>query len=826
MAAIASDVVGVVGGSLNILFTVVNGIQQTQTLRLEKKKLNLEIKKTLLETIQASNVDNVMKCYTTFEVLANKSGFIPIANNKIIDQLGVDEDAWRKIDQNRDGHIEMNEWIVFWYELEKATAFCQFCREPKFETCFICMRGFCAQHYEFEKTSQERLCSDCIKRHKNDPGELQQAVITKKKEIKEFEKEKLVLENQTRTWYTWSKSMPKKNKCAFDDCDYIAILQCYHCSQLCCSRCLSERAISGKYCCRNCFIEQKQKKCEKRKCSKMSTYTCGNKNCYFYACEECAVLYFPSIELNGIELELPVVICWNCEDRVKRKNKALKLRFPLEQMIEELLNCWSFTFCCCCFLSVEEKSYWICDDCDNSYLICEDCKTMEIDFEEHVSSKHKCSHYDKDGKVILKKFTKPQPTKPVDNWNGGNCSNCSKKLERATKTYFCKACDCKMCNSCYESNSFPKSSKHSVSHDVALNMGGKEMYVIKGSIEHKTEAVNNESSISKCESCSTSVKVLSSHWICGKCDSYMLCPKCFGSKYESDTHSSKHMMIQYTGIGTKIAVFDGNSVTKISQETNESSDSSRGMSFTPTSSPYGSQCGTSSPTSSSYASLGSQSAGSSLYGQYGSQCGTSSPTAPSYASFGSQSAGNLYGAQTTAPSTSSYSSLGSSAGNVYPPSTSAYNSGQYGNSSGTASPTAPSYASIGSQSGGSSSYGQYSAQTGGSPTPSSYASLGSSAGNIYNSNGSYSSGQYGSQSSGSSLYGTASPTAPSYASIGSQSGGSSSYGQYSAQTGGSPTPSSYASLGSSAGNIYNSNGSYSSGQYGSQSGNVYNSSKY
>ena len=962
MAAVASDVLGVVGGSLNILFTVVNGIQQTQNLRLEKKKLNLEIKKILLETIQASNVANVMKCYTTFEVLASKSGFIPISNNKLIKQLGVDKEAWKKIDQNNDGHIEMNEWIVFWYELEKATSNCQFCKEPKFETCFICMRSFCAEHYEFEKTSQERLCSDCIKRHRNDPTDLQQAVITKKKEMKEFEKEKIILQNKKHRWYKWSKSMPKKTKCAFDDCNYIAILNCYYCYQKCCSRCLSERAQSHKNCCRNCFIGQKRKKCYNAlSCSNISNYTCGNRNCHYYTCGKCASLYFPTIELNGVKFELPVAICGICENVRKRTNQNLTVRFHLEYMTEKMLDCWSFTFCRCCFLSVEGQSYWICDDCDDSAVICENCKELEVNFGEHVSSKHLCSHYDKEGNISNKLTPKPQPTKPLDNWNGGNCSTCSKKLERAAKSYFCKACDCKMCNFCYESNCFPKSSKHSVSHDVALNIGGKEIDIFKGSIEHKTESVNNESGssshgaqkgrsgisqcrglfdfdsddpeglpfkqgdiitvlqkdpsgwwqgelngrigifpsgewveelgiesgvkqvlydnevgcgrtcsatktnsiIRKCEGCSAGVQYKKSYWVCGKCDSCYLCTNCFGSKYETDTHSSKHMMILIQSMdSTKIALFDGNSVTyinnektKISQEKIESNDSSRGMSFTPTSSPNG-QCGTSSPTTPSYACLGSQ-PGSSSYGHYSAQQGSAtpssyanlgssvgSPTPSSYANLGSSvgsstpssyaNLGSSVGSSTPSSYTnlgssvgsSSYANLGSSAGSSTPSSYanlgSSVGSSSYANlGSAVGSSTSSSYANLGS-SVGSSSYANLGSSVG-SATPSSYANLGSSVGSPTPSSYANLGSSVGSSSYGNLGSSAGSATPSSYANLGS-SVGSSSYGNLGSSVG-SATPSSYANLGSSVGspsyaNLGSSVGSSSYANLGSSAGSV------
>ena len=505
MAAIATDVIGVVGGSLGILFTVVNGIQQTQNLRLEKKKLNLEIKKVLLEIIQAANIENVMKCFTTFEALANKSGFIPIKNNSIINDLGIDNKAWEEIDTNGDNLIEMNEWIQFWFQLEKETNYCQFCKEPKFETCFICMRGFCAEHYQYEKTSEKRLCSDCIKKNRNDPKSIEEAVITKLKEIKEYEKEKYLAQKRIRLW-EWVPGM--SNKCAIDEaCDYVGALNCSHCGKICCVTCMSVQTKTLKVTCVICH-EKDKKKCCKRRCKNLSNYTCNNQKCKNTVCFDHAEPHFVSQPMYSILVVLPVIICEPC----KSAKKKYAVRLPTEQISDIYFETrWNISGCRHCLGTVDNQKYWVCKDCPSEPIICETCVSFEFNFNEHKHKTHRRIHYDEKGERIKtktksKKKVKTSKTKTAkvsecepkltNDCETTKCSKCSQLLVERAKSYECKVCDYKMCADCFNSASFPASSGHSVTHDVGLHVSGSELLVISGSQtkyeEHKKKSLIDE----------------------------------------------------------------------------------------------------------------------------------------------------------------------------------------------------------------------------------------------------------------------------------------------------------------------------------------------
>ena len=510
MAAVAADVIGVVGGSLGILFTVVNGIQQTQNLRLEKKKLNLEIKKVLLEIIQAANIENVMKCFTTFEALANKSGFIPIKNNSIINDLGIDNKAWEEIDTNGDNLIEMNEWIQFWFQLEKETNYCQFCKEPKFETCFICMRGFCAEHYQYEKTSEKKLCSDCIKKHHNDPKRLAEAVITKLKEIKEYEKEKIIVQKKTHKLWHWKPGLYAHKCGVVEDCKNIGALKCHSCGTICCSICISKRIISSKYACPICHTIEKRKLCYTRKCKDLSGFTCNNINCENVACFDHATAILLKVEIDEVLVSVPITVCDACA-AVPGKVKGVRL--PLRLFAQEYIDCYN-DLCHCCCTSIIGKNFWICEVCPSEPNICETCESLGIDFEGHKHKKHKMTLSDKDGNEIRtkngskKKKVKTAKTKTSKVATSQvktataktpkaseceakltnevickttKCSTCSQLLHKNGKSYECKVCDYKMCANCFNSASFLASSGHSVTHDVGLHIGGSEMLVISGS---------------------------------------------------------------------------------------------------------------------------------------------------------------------------------------------------------------------------------------------------------------------------------------------------------------------------------------------------------
>ena len=171
----------------------------------------------------------------------------------------------------------MNEWIQFWYQLEKQTNYCQFCKEPKFETCFICIRSFCADHYQYEKTSEKRLCSDCVKKHQNDPNRLEVAVRAKLNEIKEYQIERIMLQKKTHKWWNWTPGMPQKKCAVRADCGLIAALKCQYCGTFCCSICMSKRIISSKFACAICHAMEKRKSCYRYNCKNLSNYTCNNK---------------------------------------------------------------------------------------------------------------------------------------------------------------------------------------------------------------------------------------------------------------------------------------------------------------------------------------------------------------------------------------------------------------------------------------------------------------------------------------------------------------------------------------------------------------------
>ena len=504
-----------------------NGIQQTQNLRLEKKKLNLEIKKVLLEIIQAANIENVMKCFTTFEALANKSGFIPIKNNSIIKDLGVDNKAWEEIDTNGDNLIEMNEWIQFWYQLEKQTNYCQFCKEPKFETCFICMRGFCAEHYQFEKTSEKRLCSDCIKKHHNDPKRLEAAVITKLKEIKEYEIEKIMVRKKTHQWWHWKPGLPQR-KCGYIDCENIGALKCNSCGVLCCSMCISKRIISSKYACINCHTKEKRKVCYTRNCKELSWFTCNNINCRNVTCINHVTAMVYEVKIEEVKVLVPVTVCYPCAAVSETITVG---RLPLQCFAQKFLDC-NGNLCHCCCTAIVGQTVWICLSCPVDTIICETCDSLEIDFDEHNHKNHEMILYDSANKKHLgtKNGSKKQEVKTTKTETSkvatsqaktattktskvsecepkltnevickttkcSKCSKCSQSLIEITKTYKCKVCDYKMCADCFNSASFPASSGHSVSHDVGLHFAGNELLVISGS--HTSKATKSEAETSK-----------------------------------------------------------------------------------------------------------------------------------------------------------------------------------------------------------------------------------------------------------------------------------------------------------------------------------------
>ena len=163
MACVASDAVGLIGGTVDIFFKFITTGQEIRNNRLQKKVLLQEQKANLLKQIRESNIQNVMKCALTFESFCDGKNYISVSNTTIGKSFGVSEEDWKAVDMDGDGKINICDWTSFWYEIEIKLTTCMFCEKGAMkDKCSRCMRPICFDHYEYE--GDDRVCSGCIKK--------------------------------------------------------------------------------------------------------------------------------------------------------------------------------------------------------------------------------------------------------------------------------------------------------------------------------------------------------------------------------------------------------------------------------------------------------------------------------------------------------------------------------------------------------------------------------------------------------------------------------------------------------------------------------------
>ena len=158
------EIFGIVAGAINIVTTIVKGVTEFVALQAQKVLLKKEIQFILIDIMATTGVKNSAQCMFCFKELSRGRNKISIKNNPVIDKIQLDEKIWRSADINKDGYIGMDEWTIFWLEIEKKLNDCSYCKKPaNRQCCYNCMKPVCNSHKS--RISSEYICIDCKKRY-------------------------------------------------------------------------------------------------------------------------------------------------------------------------------------------------------------------------------------------------------------------------------------------------------------------------------------------------------------------------------------------------------------------------------------------------------------------------------------------------------------------------------------------------------------------------------------------------------------------------------------------------------------------------------------
>ena len=386
--------IAIASGGLGVLFALIGGLQSASNKALEKKKLEQEVKSALIVTMQQSNVGNPMKCLITFEQLATVRGNIPLDNNPILDAMKIARDQLALLDLDKNGVIDMREWVAFWVEMERASSECHVCSFKRYDTCFLCVNNFCVQH--FEVVSDKHICLACHKKVANLPE-----VIRKKEKLLrryEMENQRVAAAASIPPPSTeWNPSYSVEFKCCYKDCNSFSSVACCECCSNYCAYHASARVRGPGFHCWNCFKNDKKKKkipCSVFMCPSPTVATCNGKCKLLYkVCEDHSKKSY--VEMEGYwtqwgphSLGVNVLVCTFC---IKKKTK--KTRLDLKSLLDTATKAThAIKICVKCKKSIlPSDTRWDCGKCSllTSFDLCEDCvKEASPELFNHKPSHH------------------------------------------------------------------------------------------------------------------------------------------------------------------------------------------------------------------------------------------------------------------------------------------------------------------------------------------------------------------------------------------------------------------------------------------------------